>query len=71
MLLEKDTYRIGETIRVCVNCDNSSCGTDVKNFKVKLKRKVDIKGELPSGESFSVHDSEYVAAIKEKGCKAG
>ncbi len=56
---------------MCVNCDNSVCGTDVKNFKVKLKRKVDVMGHLQSGESFSVHDSEYVAAIKEKGCKAG
>ena len=56
---------------MCVNCDNCMCGTDVKNFKVKLKRKVDVMGHLQSGESFSVHDSEYVAAIKEKGCKAG
>lgn len=44
VVLEKDVYRIGETIRAIIHCDNSKSENSVKNFKIKLKRKVNAYG---------------------------
>jgi hypothetical protein len=72
VVLEKSVYRIGDTIRARISCDNTKCANDVKGFKIKLKRKTDLTGHFGNSKPFKVHDSEYVAAFKtEKGCKAG
>ena len=43
-MLDKNVYRVGETIKVRLQCDNRNSAKDVKSFKVKLKRKCDLSG---------------------------
>lgn len=44
MIFERNQYQVGERVNVKVLCDNSQCGTAVKSFKIKLKRKVFVTG---------------------------
>lgn len=59
VILEKNVYRVGETIRVRILCDNKNSSKDVKSFKVKLKRKADLHGSLKSGKPSKIHESDY------------
>lgn len=45
VVLEKNIFCLGESIRVKLKCDNTSSKSDVKSFKIKLKRKVDLWAE--------------------------
>ena len=40
MTLDKDIYTLGETIKVTIRCDNSSCSKAVEAFKIKLLRNI-------------------------------
>lgn len=69
-MLEKNIYQLGETIRVKIDCDNTKSGSDVKSFKIKLKRKVDLWAQAGE-QKFKIHESDYVASLKGSGCKKG
>jgi hypothetical protein len=59
VLLDKDWYRVGETIKVRLKCNNKNSSNDVKHFKLKLKRKVDLKGLLRDVYPRNIHESDY------------
>jgi len=52
VLFEKNQYFLGENIRVKVTCDNSACSKAVSGIKVKLKRKIDVRGLDPNMEQY-------------------
>ena len=41
IILPKRTYRAGEVMTINIDMDNSKCKKKVKNFKIKMRRKVE------------------------------
>lgn len=71
---------VGDTVRVLIRADNTKCKSNIKSFKLKLKRKFwvtcwsdfekkkDMKSELKE----SSHASAYVVEVKaDASCKSG
>lgn len=58
--MAKNIYCLGESIRVKFICDNTKSKNDVKSFKIKLKKKVDLWADAGESE-VTIHDSNYVA----------
>lgn len=46
VVFEKNQYRAGEVCCVKLICDNSNCPVPIKSFKIKLKRKVFVSGQI-------------------------
>jgi hypothetical protein len=64
VIFERNQYYLGQTINVKVLCDNSMCGTPIKSFKIKLKRKVFVNG-LREKEPQSIKTSKYLIQHKD------
>ncbi len=76
---DRNNYMVGDTVRVLIVCDNIKCKSNVKSFKLKLKRKFwvtcwsdfenkkDMKSELKETK----HASAYVVEVRVDGCKSG
>jgi len=67
VVFNKNTFYPGEKIAVKITCDNSSCKTAVKSYKMKLFR------QLRHREGVTGHFEDYtelVTAMKSPGCDA-
>ena len=65
---EKNVYYPGEKIAVIINCDNSKCSHSVKNFKIKLYRRIRYRNAISGHFEDTL---SLVSSMKEKGCEAG
>ena len=71
MTLDKDIYTLGETIKVTIRCDNSSCSKAVEAFKIKLLRNIQATSydddRLSNYNSITRHanHSKYISIFKE------
>ena len=67
--LEKDTYQVGETIRISINCDNSDCAKNIDGFKIKLLRNIQASSLMHDGSSDdsgkNANHSKYIATYKD------
>ena len=63
IVLDKDIYSVGDTIRVQINCDNSECSKSISGFKLKLQRNIQAVSEM--GETKVANHQKYVSIFKE------
>ena len=64
--LEKDVYQVGDTIRVTVNCDNSSCKKDISGFKLKLIRNIQATAfEDYTDDPKHANHQKYISVFKD------
>ena len=63
IVLDKDIYSVGETIRVQINCDNSECKKDISGFKLKLQRNIQAVSMM--GEQKVANHQKYVSIFRD------
>lgn len=66
--INKGQYQLGEIIEAIVTVDNTLSSRDVNSIKLKLKKTIKVRGKF-EGSWMTVETSEFVAGIKEQGCK--
>lgn len=79
VIFDRNNYKVGETVKVLIKCDNTKCKTNVKSFKLKLKRRLfvtcwsnwDVKKDINSELQETHHASDYIVEVKGEGCKKG
>jgi len=76
VVFERNQYYPGDKVNVKIICDNTKCGTAVKSFKLKFKRKVFMIGERLDSNGVRVQtlnkQSKYLYQHKDvdHGCAA-
>ena len=63
MVLDKDIYSVGDTIRVQINCDNSECSKAISGFKLKLQRNIQAVSMM--GEHKVANHQKYVSVFRD------
>ena len=63
IVLDKDIYSVGDTIREQINCDNSECSKSISGFKLKLQRNIQAVSEM--GEYKVANHQKYVSVFRD------
>ena len=64
IMLEKDVFNIGETMRVKIRCDNRDCRNSVKGFKLKLLRNIQCETQSEDGAPKYANLQKYIMIEK-------
>lgn len=65
VILPKETYTVGETIRVTIKVDNSECKKDISGFKLKLLRNIQATSLMSEGEKTNANHQKYISVFKD------